>query len=867
VSRIRHVFLALSSLALAACSDEDVPPPGAASSTGTPGACPAELVLGLEPGDPVGHTDPLGAASAGEARAGRIADVTQVPQPAHGRQRIEQGDYLLANDKVAFVIEAKDESDGYATFGGELLSVDRIGPDGLPLGRSYYIETLMGISNEMIDPTSVGVIADGQGGGPAVVRVLGNLRGIPFLDESLKPLFPGTYGYPAAMDWVLAPGAEKVDVRFYLLNPTNEVIDLGIERAKQTLHGFFHYSQNQLVTEEVGYADPEGPVAWVGFDAGPSSFVWRTPGGPIEFGITQSGFSLFWGPGFAAEACAVTEVPFLEVIAGEAGFDGLRETVRRVDGLPAWRAITGVVRDGSAAPVAGAWVHELDADGKYLSRTRTAEDGTFTIHAPAETVRLVPQLRGLPASDGLEVADGETDVELVFAPDARLHVVATEAGSGKPLPVRVQVIPVRPQPATPDAYGVLDEQDGRLHQAFVTSGEATLRIPPGDHRVIVSRGYEYELLDTAITAAPGETVEVNAPLEHSVDTTGAMCADFHIHSFYSADSNDPVEHKVRGAIADGLDIPVSSEHEWVIDFQPIVESLGLTQWAFGVPSEELTTFAWGHFGVVPLVPDTSRPNNGAVPWVGHKPSEVFAMVRERDEAPALIVNHPSGGGFGAYFSSAGFDRALGAGTNTELWSDDFDAVEVFNDSDFEANRDDSVADWFALLNKGYDVWALGSSDSHHLRSSPVGYPRTCMWLGHDDPTRLSPSIVRDGILSGNSTISGGLYMMVRGPSGEMPGGAVAAGGGPVTFTVTVRAPSWIAADTLETIVNGETVSNEALLPLGEGTGKTFVNEVTLSEVPGARRTWVVFHAKGESDLTPLHPGRRPFAASNPIFIQ
>jgi hypothetical protein len=29
---------------------------------------------------------------------------------------------------------------------------------------------------------------------------------------------------------------------------------------------------------------------------------------------------------------------------------------------------------------------------------------------------------------------------------------------------------------------------------------------------------------------------------------------------------------------------------------------------------------------------------------------------------------------------------------------------------------------------------------------------------------------------------------------------------------------------------------------------------------------VVFHAKGEADLSPLHPGRRPFAVSNPVFL-
>ena len=252
------------------------------------------------------------------------------------------------------------------------------------------------------------------------------------------------------------------------------------------------------------------------------------------------------------------------------------------------------------------------------------------------------------------------------------------------------------------------------------------------------------------------------------------------------------------------------------------------------------------------------------PWVGHKPSEVSAWCT-RARGPALIVNHPAVAASGPTSLGRLRQRARRR-HDTELWSDDFDAVEVFNDSDFEPTVTTRWATGSPSEPRPRHL-AVGSSDSHHLRSSPAGYPRTCLWMGHDDPTLLSPSIVRDGILSGNSTISGGLYMMVRGPNGEMPGGAVRAGGGEVTFTVTVRAPSWIAADSLETIVNGESVSTDPLLPLGDGTGKTFVNEVTLSEVPGARRTWVVFHAKGETDLKPLHPGRRPFAASNPIFIQ
>ena len=64
----------------------------------------AALTFGL--GDDQGHPDPFGAKAAGQARAARIR-AAQVPQPATGRQRIEDGDFLLINDvepeRVSFV--------------------------------------------------------------------------------------------------------------------------------------------------------------------------------------------------------------------------------------------------------------------------------------------------------------------------------------------------------------------------------------------------------------------------------------------------------------------------------------------------------------------------------------------------------------------------------------------------------------------------------------------------------------------------------------------------------------------------------------------------------------------------------------------
>lgn len=843
---------------------------GGNGGAGGGGAAACEIPAeAFELGDPKGHADVFGARAAGQARAGRITAEDQIVQPAHDRQKIRVGDYWLVNDRVAVAIEDKGLSDGYARFGGEILALDRVGADGRPAGVSYYNETLMGLSVEMIDPTNVAVLKDGSDGGEAIVRVVGVTKPIPFLDGPVGALFPNRFGIEMALDYVLAPGWDKVLVRMSVVNRGPDAIDLGVNKAgKDEMFGFFHYSRSQMYTKEFAFGQASGLVDWVGFDSGESSFAVRTPDGKLEYGLKQSGFALFWGPGFLSEPCTITTHDHVEVILGGPGLDGLNEAVRRATGEEAWTEVAGKVTDASGAPIAGAFVHELGADGAYLSRTTTGADGSFVLHAPpGKGVKVVPQMHGYPAHAGVDVAPGAAAGDVAFAPHALLHVTAVEEGTGEPLPVRVQVIPEAPVAETDEAWGVLDEVNGRLHQAFVMNGDATLVVPPGKHHVVVSRGYEWELFEADVTADAGATAEVSASLAHSVDTAGRLCADFHIHSLQSADSNDPIEHKVRGAIADGLDIPVSSEHEWVVDFQPTVEKLGMEKWAHGIAGEELTTFAWGHFGMVPLPPKVQEVNNGAIEWIGKLPPAFFDDVRKHPEDPAVIVNHPRGLGLGAYFSAAQYDRDSGTGKDPELWSNNFDAIEVFNSSDLDKNRGDSVADWFSMLNHGMKLWAVGSSDSHHLRTSPVGYPRTCLWFDHDDPTKVTGDAVRVAVRSGDSTISGGLYMTVAGPNGEHPGQVVTTAGGEATFTVTVESPSWLIGDTLETIVNGVTVSTEPLLPIGAGPSNRFMNQVVVKLDPAAEHNWVVFHAKGEGDLAPLHPGKKPFAVSNPVFLK
>ena len=86
----------------------------------------------------------------------------------------------------------------------------------------------------------------------------------------------------------------------------------------------------------------------------------------------------------------------------------------------------------------------------------------------------------------------------------------------------------------------------------------------------------------------------------------------------------------------------------------------------------------------------------------------------------LIVNHPDAPGLPGLLQRSRRSTARRPRATPSCGATSSPRIEVFNDSDFEENREHSVADWFALLNAGKTYWATGSSDSHHERSSPVG---------------------------------------------------------------------------------------------------------------------------------------------------
>ncbi len=849
-----RVLLLLAGVLAAACGDDSSSP-----------AC-AELPPA---GDPEGHPQPLGA-SATQARAGRITSPAQLPPTTLGLETWAVGDFVLANDRVAIVIEDVGASDLYDPWGGRPVGIALV--EGGALTRpTDFTEVFFLIGRSAIVTDSVTVVNDGSDGGPAIVRASGRLAPLPFLDFLLSGILTDDLrDLEAAIDYTLAPGAVAVDIDYHVRSSR-----AGDTPSGSVLHGFMFTERTPTQVPGAGFTTEVSGTTWLQHvDDDGASWAYRAAGVSLGGSIAQSGFVGTLNDSYLIPRCAVTLHRHARVVIGGPGLDGL-EQARAVDEGRTLRAITGTVT--GIAPGAAARVHAMTGD-VYLTRAPVDASGAFTVHVPFEAPVTLTAVQPGGAIARVDVAAAATTATIALPAPAQVSVAAVmEQGAGV-VPARVQLVP---DGATlvdvPDSFGEPEPPGGRAVVAFSDGRPQVLSVPAGRYRLVVSRGPEYELFEQALDLAPAQRVSVTPLLRRVVDTTGVQCGDFHIHTIRSNDSGDDAVLKVQSAMSDGVEILVRTDHEYVDSFASIITDLGYQAWAMAVGSIEMTSFQeWGHMNVFPLEPDGSLPNAGAPQWKEYPtaadpdravrtlmPPVVFAQVRARPERPTIIINHPHGDG--DYFGFAGLDPVTGLAARPEAWDEEFTLVEVFNGSGWMANRNGTVADWFSILNTGRPMFAVGASDSHGIRSSPVGYPRTCIAVGSDAPAQITANQVRDQLAAGHATVSGGIYLDVA--VGTARPGDTGRVGDVASVDVRVQAASWVDVDTLEVTVDGATVATIPITAADAEPGNPVVRwhdvvPVTVA-APGG---WVVVAAYGNQALEPVHPGRLPFAVSNPIFL-
>jgi hypothetical protein len=176
----------------------------------------------------------------------------------------------------------------------------------------------------------------------------------------------------------------------------------------------------------------------------------------------------------------------------------------------------------------------------------------------------------------------------------------------------------------------------------------------------------------------------------------------------------------------------------------------------------------------------------------------------------------------------------------------------------------TLRDWFALLNMGKKIAALGNSDTHG-RNDGTGWPRSFVYLGTDDPREATGDKLVAAITAQQVTVSHGPFV-----TASWDGKALA---------VKVQAASWVDVSTVEVYGNGrplglaragagmlvEREGGALALPLDPADRKGVVRFDGKVAVKPQRDSWYVVLVRGTRSLAPVAAGT-PYAYTNPAYV-
>lgn len=455
-----------------------------------------------------------------------------------------------------------------------------------------------------------------------------------------------------------------------------------------------------------------------------------------------------------------------------------------------------------------------------------------------------------------------------FLSGAELAVTVTDA-AGKPLPCRLALTrpdgTLQPLRATP-----ADAVAARTGVVYTGDGRATLSVPPGDYVLHAGRGFEWGVARRELRLAQGSQEKVALQLKREVDTTGWLAADSHIHTrTHSGHGDADLRERVLTIAGEGIELAIATDHNHAADHAPAAAALGLGSHFTPVIGNEVTT-KHGHFNSFPVTPGAPLPDHRLERW-----SELLPAIRATPGVQVVILNHPRDvhSGFtplgGLQFNpSTGRHRDAGALAAV-------DAMEVITSAAMQSDIHLLFRDWFALLNRGHRLAAVGSSDSHDVNRFLLGQGRTYVAADDHDPARPDLDQVWRSYREGRLLVSLGLLTRLRVDDRFGVGDLATGLGSNVRVEVSVHGPAWTRADRVELYANGILVREQALDDAGRAGEKARVawdlprpthdmHLVALATGPGITEAfWAIPHPYQPSSKT-FTP--RVLGATNPVWL-
>lgn len=391
-----------------------------------------------------------------------------------------------------------------------------------------------------------------------------------------------------------------------------------------------------------------------------------------------------------------------------------------------------------------------------------------------------------------------------------------------------------------------------------TLGEPTkFELPPGEYRVYAGRGTEWSMARQALTVTKNGAPNLHFSLKRELDTTGFIAADTHIHTLtFSGHGDSSAEERMVTLAAEGVELAIATDHNHQTDFKPFQEKLGLNEHFTSVTGNEVTTKN-GHFNSFPLPPGKDIPAFKEENWV-----KLVDGIRAKG-AKVVILNHPrwpdiARGPFGRFgLNRASGDRAKG-GPFT------FDALELINSGTLQPDPLFICRDWFALLNHGEKVTAVGSSDSHSV-GNVVGQGRTYVRSSTDIPSAINVDESCNAFLAGHTTVSMGIIANAK-VNGRHRHGDLVRAKNKVSVDLRIQAPSWVRPQQALVFVNGHVVAQKEV-PSGKPGSPTDL-PISFTLPRQLDDGWLVCVVLGAGVKNPAWATEQnyTFAATNPIYL-
>jgi hypothetical protein len=808
------------------------------------------------------------------------------PFLAHESRGARPGDVLMQSTLARFYITGAPGADGYVPFAGWVVDADLVRGEGEMDGDGvdgYYPV----VNVAPLGADAVTIVSDGSDGGDAIVRVTGALVEVPAV-LSIQRAAPRPVPVAVTLTYSLGPDDRALRVTTWVANTSsaNQDVDIGDvvlfgddEADAYALPGGLDGSSAAREVDAIGSSHEWRALTYALFAEEDRLHLFSGSTVSDQIGAGDTGM---WGSTLVRQTLAPGQelrgVRYLSV-----GPDISTALSPRLDraavelGSLAGRALAGI------QPVAGARV-SVFADAtlsEMVGQAVSDRTGAFELAVPPGRYRVVAT--GRSNGEYVEVPERTRELADGFTPSAVREVVV-EAGRSSSVDLELgrpahAVIAVTDGEGAPIAAKVTFQAENGLPAPLLAAGErvpyaslgirqivwlpagtAELDLEPGIYTVIASHGFGAELdVQEHVELAAGETTELGLSVRDVIDAADHVAIDTHVHGVYSQHGEATLSERLVTAAAEGLDLHIGTDHDWVGDYSPAIEPAGLAGKLLSAPGVELTT-PGGHHCIWPLRRSSTEARGGAALWWwGGSLDEWYEHYRDMG---AVVIGVAHGAG---YFARAGYDPTTGQVTGDAPFSWDLNAMEVHNGKG-PGGRDALVPIWLSLIEHGRRVAPLAASDSH-WRVPEVGSGRTYVYVG--DPANADATSIARAVTELRTVASTGPFIELGTADGGRPGDIVPVDSkGEVTLSISVRAPSWIAVDEVELLQGGRVIErwDATTVPavgLDPARAVWFEHDIRFS--PEAD-TWFAVQVRGSGDLAPVYPDVQPWALTSPLFI-